>query len=260
MRLEYVPLLRVQRDLHEIPRGHARFRQYLRTILTPDGKGLDLPSLLVMNPMGREHVTELLDALLAMGADGIAARAVAEASARLADEPGDCKVTLVIADDWKGGWTNRYAEEFTHRIQAVPPPSAGPRMPPWVKCPWLTAILWSSEPAGERAVREAVLTAVYRSAYVQRHGPALTLRAMLVQEGQVMAAAECAGPALDPDDLAYTREVLAPFLDTEDKRTAMECLFGDAPGRTLGFAPRGLSPWAGLALALADARADRGAP
>jgi hypothetical protein len=32
----------------------------------------------------------------------------------------------------------------------------------------------------------------------------------------------------------------------------MECLFGDEPGRTLGFTPRGLSPWAGLALALHD--------
>jgi hypothetical protein len=39
-------------------------------------------------------------------------------------------------------------------------------------------------------------------------------------------------------------------------RTAIECLFGDAAGQTLGFTPRGLSPWAGLALALHDARHD----
>jgi hypothetical protein len=77
---------------------------------------------------------------------------------------------------------------------------------------------------------------------------------MLAQEGQVMAMAGCAGPTLDEDDIAYTREVLAPFLDAEDMRTCVECLFGDAAGRTLGFTPRGLSPWAGLALALHDAR------
>ena len=34
---------------------------------------------------------------------------------------------------------------------------------------------------------------------------------------------------------------------------AIECLFGDAGARTLGFTPRGLSPGAGLALALYDA-------
>ena len=50
------------------------------------------------------------------------------------------------------------------------------------------------------------------------------------------------------------REVLAPFLDAEDMRTCIECLFGDAAARTLGLTPQGLSPWAGLALALHDAR------
>ena len=47
-----------------------------------------------------------------------------------------------------------------------------------------------------------------------------------------------------------------PFaaIDEEDMRTSIECLSGDAAARTLGFTPRGLSPWAGLALALYDAR------
>jgi hypothetical protein len=90
-------------------------------------------------------------------------------------------------------------------------------------------------------VREAVLTAVYRIAYIQRHGPARTLRDMLTQEGEVMAMAGCTGPTLDADDIAYTREVLVPYLDATDMRTAIECLFGDAAGRTLGFTPRGLS-------------------
>jgi hypothetical protein len=48
--------------------------------------------------------------------------------------------------------------------------------------------------------------------------------------------------------------VLIPFLDADDRRTCIECLFGDAAGRTLGFTPRGQSSWAGLALALHDAR------
>jgi hypothetical protein len=59
---------------------------------------------------------------------------------------------------------------------------------------------------------------------------------------------------LDAEDIDYTREVLVPYLDADDMRTCIECLFGDEAGRTLGFTPRGLSPWAGLALALHDAR------
>jgi hypothetical protein len=102
--------------------------------------------------------------------------------------------------------------------------------------------------------------AIYRMAYVQRHGLARTLRDKLAQEGQVMAAAGCTKPTLDEEDLAYTREVLDPYLDADDMRTAIECLFGDAAGATLGFTPRGLSPGAGLALALHDARIADGAP
>jgi hypothetical protein len=91
---------------------------------------------------------------------------------------------------------------------------------------------------------------------MQQHGPARTLRQMLAQEGQVMALAGCSGPTLDAEDIAYTREVLIPYLDGDDMRTCIECLFGDAAARTLGFTPRGLSPWAGLALALHDARSN----
>jgi hypothetical protein len=78
----------------------------------------------------------------------------------------------------------------------------------------------------------------------------------MAQEGHVMARAGCTRPTLDAEDLEYTRWVLGPLLEATDMRTAIECLFGDAAGRTLGFTPRGLSPRAGLALALHDARSD----
>jgi hypothetical protein len=265
MNLDYVPLLRVMRDLHDIPRGQPpdfngkkRFRQYLRTIFPPGEGAVPLIPLLAMNPMGKDHVTALLDAYLAMDADGIGARVAAEAAARLADVPGDYKVGLVVADDLMGGGTNRYDCEFTFRFG--PDEFRGRRSPPKLprimKDLWLQGVLWSSEVPSERAVREAILTAAHRAAYMHQHGLPRTLREMLAQEGQVMALAGCSGPTLDAEDIAYTREVLIPYLDADDRRTCIECLFGDAPARTLGFTPMGLSPWAGLALALHDARSN----
>jgi hypothetical protein len=261
MNVEYVPLLRIARELQGMPRNHDRFKQYLRTIFNYDDEVMERPALLWMNPMGRDHVTALLDALLTLDADTIAARAAAQAAEQLADEPGDYKIALVIADDLMGGWTNRYASEFTVRFGAGRSRLNTDKetgLPKWLKDFWLNAVLWSSEPASERAVREAILTTIYRQVYVMHHGPARTLRDMLAQEGHVMARAGCTGPVLDDEDIAYTREVLVPYLDADDMRTAIECLFGDEPGRTLGFTPRGLSPWAGLALALHDARLPAG--
>ena len=269
MNLDYVPLLRVMRKLHDIPRGQPpdfngmkRFRQYVRTIFPRkkngeiDENAVYLLPLLAMNPMGKDHVTALLDAYLAMDADAIGARTAAEVAARLADVPGDFKVGLVVCDDLMGGGSNRYDLEFAFRIGGAHLSSLGsPReRPRWLKDWWLQGVLWSSEAPTERAVREAILTSAHRFAYTHRHGFARTLREMLTQEGQVMALAGCSGPTLEAEDIAYTREVLIPHLGAEDTRTCIECLFGDEAGRTLGFTPRGLSPWAGLALALHDAR------
>ena len=246
MKLDFVPLLQLQRDLYRIPRGMARFRQYLRTIVATEGQDLALAPLVIMNPMAKEHVAVLLDALLALDAEGAAARAVEEASAGVADVSGEYKVGLVVADDLKGGWTNRYASEFGLRFENKPK-----------KYPWISCVLWSSESASAEVVRETVLTGIYRLAYIQQHGSARTLRERMAQEGCVMTAAGCTQPALDPEDLEYTREVIVPYLDATDMRTAIEILYGDAAGRTLGFTPRGLSDRAGLALALHDARAER---
>jgi hypothetical protein len=260
MKLDYVPLLRVHRRLMGIPRGQApdynglkRFKEYLRTFLSADGKSVELPPLVAINPMAKDHVTVLLDALLALDADGVAARAAAEAEARLADLPGEAKATVVVIDDWLGPWTSRAPVEFGFRMGCRPPPE---RLPRWMKHFWVMGVLWSSEPATERAAREAMLTAIYRLAYVHRHGPARTLGDMLAQEGHVMATAGCTEPSLDAEDIAYTREVLTPLLDAQDTQTCMACLFGDAAAGALGYTPHGLSPWAGLAVALHDARAE----
>src|SRR5262245_39429568 len=131
MKLEYVPLLQTQCELQGMPRNYERFKQYLRTI-TGGRQTMELPSLGIMNPMGKDHVTVLLDQLLAMDADGIAARTIAEASARVADDPGEFKVALVIADDLMGGWTNRYDYEYKIRFPGGWASTAGPKLPRWL--------------------------------------------------------------------------------------------------------------------------------
>jgi len=242
MQLQYVPLLQTQRDLYAMPPNKKRFEHYIRTMTNADGSDVELVPLVAMNPMAKDHVAALLDTFLAFDADKMGANAAAEASEALKEEPGKFRASLVVVDDLKGGWTNRYAYEYDCRY----PTPDHHRF-------WVTGYLWSSEAATERTAREAILVAAYRTAYVQREGPARSLRQLLAQEGYAYSAAGCQSPALVAEDLAYTREVLAPMLNASDKRSVIECLFGDEAARSLGFTPRGLSHWAGLALALNDA-------
>ena len=151
---------------------------------------------------------------------------------------------MVVVDDAHGGWTNRFDFEYRLRFADEAMEKRG----------WLSAVLWSSEAPRERAVQWAAKMAALRAAWRARHGRPRTLAEMLRQEGAVLAAAGSTEPMLDAEDLAYTPEAIAPFLQAGGKRRGIECLFGDAAARSLGFEPRGLSPWAGLALALHDAR------
>src|SRR4051794_22188219 len=112
--LMHVPLLRIARDLYDVPRGGERFQAYLRLMTGgPDDAILPLVSL---NPMGREHVPAALDALLALDADGIAAQATVEAGRRLGNLNIDLRVGLSLADDVAGGWTHWSLTDAGHRF------------------------------------------------------------------------------------------------------------------------------------------------
>jgi hypothetical protein len=80
MQLEHVPLLLIQRDLYNIPRGWDRFHEYICTMT--GGTGDMVLPLVAMNPMGKEHVGALLDELLVLNAEDLAAEATAEAQRR----------------------------------------------------------------------------------------------------------------------------------------------------------------------------------
>lgn len=243
MPFEYVPLLHIQRELLARPRTPDRFAQYLRLVWDKPQEVLLYPPLVAMNPMSKEHVAEHVETLLAMNVDALAQATLAE----FADVEVSHKVGLVVVDDVQGGWTNRVADEFTQRFGGRDATQPRPR---WLADDWLTCVLWASEAPSVELVQQTIRQVVHRHHFVQTHGVAATLQQMLDQEGTVLAAAGCGTPTLDADDLAYTGEVLQAFLHVSDARTCMECLFGDEPCRALGFTPRGLSPWAGLAWAL----------
>ncbi len=250
MRLEYILLLGIQRDLYRIPRGLNRFRAYARIMQDDDRDDARVAPLVALNPMAKDHVAGLIDALLGLDAEEVASETAAEASARFTDVTGEFRMGLVVADDVGGGWTNRYASEYAWISGNPATLGRG----------WLAGVLWSSEPASVQAVQEAVLVPLYRTAYIHRHGEARTLRDFMGQEGYAMAAAGRDTPSLDVEDLDYTRQLLEPYLDESLPRTVMECLYGDEAGRTLGFTPHGLSYRAGLALALHDARLNLSTP
>ena len=261
--LEYVPLLREQRSIYDHPLGMERFRTYLE--LMTQGTGDMVLPLAGLNPMGKPHVAQALDALLAIDADTIAADAMREAEDRLGpwptavlvggpdrDEPGaepstSLRVALVLLDE-RGGWSNRPLDEVNALRGSVAP---------LLKRRWLPAYHQATDDHLPDRVRADVLAEVYRFRALTTFGPPANLRGMMVLHGLAQTFAGAIAPCLDSDELEYTWQVIAPFLDADaqgDFPTIVACLQGDDAARIAGYSPLGLSARAGLALALSRAR------
>lgn len=240
MQLEHVELLQIQRDLHDIPRGMGRFQEYLRVMTGGTGDIL-LPPLNIMNPMGREHVAEQLGQLIAMGAEQIAAKAVRQTEAQLTHLEGKLRHGFGIADDLHGGWTNRYSSEASFHFTNDAALKRG----------WVGTILWVSDTPNSDHIYQEVVRSIYRATEIQQHGLAKSLQQLMRQEGR---AAVSAGifPHLDDEEIAYSREIIQPYLQSTSYPIWFAAMYGDKAAATFGYTQLGLSPRAGFALAIAD--------
>ena len=243
MELELLTLLHMQRELYAMPRSLNRFNAYLKQIVGGSEDDIEFPPLVMMNPMGREHCLEAVDHLIAIGAEDAAARALVEARAKLVDVAGAFKVSLVLADDRMGGWTNRTFAGFTSRF---------PTKDALNKRPFITVPCWTSETwTADDACRQT-LAQVRRVAFVMQHGTPQTLRERMAQEGAALAFAGLNTITLPSDELSYSREVIAPHLDATDQPTVFACLFGDEAASEAGYPQFGLPRNAGIEVALAE--------
>src|SRR6185369_3088721 len=112
MDLELEPLFAVQRDLYRIPRGMERFHAYVKVLRGARPDDLDVPPLVAMNPMAKDHVPALLDEWIALGAEDSAREILPALAKATSDTSGRFRIGLVVADDARGGWTNRWSTDY----------------------------------------------------------------------------------------------------------------------------------------------------
>jgi hypothetical protein len=236
--MNYVPVLSIQRDLYKKPRDVGRFNAYLSTTLNAERDEVELLPLIGMNPMAKPHLLPLLEALLELGAEAIAEKTMQEAQARLTiDNP--VRVSLVLLDNL-GGWSDQATTEAASLRQS---------RSDLQKRPWIVAGLWSNDPQAPADVRRVVLTSIFRWFYLLKHDIPKTLAEFLQQEASALAFAGVSN-WLDGEESAYTRAVIAPYLQSNDYPTQFACIFGDEAAKSLGYTPLGLSHKAAIAVML----------
>jgi len=226
VQLVHLPLLEIQRELYALPRGRARFDAYIARMTGPDGD-LRLP-LTAMNPMAHDQLARSVDGWLALGAEEAASAAIAEAAAAApqagsaARDTCELQIGLVVADDVRGGWTNRYTTDFANRFESQPLLRRG----------FAVALLWASEEPSAQVARRETLRACGRALWQTARGFGRTVRELLAQE---QFARAFAGEA--PEPLPDAR-----FLDASDPAAVFAVLYGDEGATALGHPPLGLEP------------------
>ena len=250
LQITYISTLSTLQELYSMPRNMARFDWYIKRMTGTNTAGkLDIVMPIgEVNPMGREHCLTAVNKLLALDAEGVGQRATEEAAQRLGSNVAQAKVFINLLDDVQGGWTQRHFKEAGYRYSSEDGMRANRERH------FVLVAMWASEIErfSLEHVHRQTLDAVFRYAHMRQQGRPITLRQMMALDGLAAQFASITEPTLEADDLAYTREVISPHLDVTDMPTQLACLFGDEGAQATGYPKMGLSPRAGIALAIFD--------
>jgi hypothetical protein len=230
MTFERFPIIETMLRLYAQPRSPDRFQEYL-SLLQGDTKGDLAVPIGGFNPMAKEHVAEQLQALQQLGAEDIMQRTIHSLDTRSFSAKNDqtYKVALNLADDLKGGWTNRHTTDYDSKF----------RFHGMFHRNFCIPYFWTSELHTPELIARRTAEYVFRTVYWQQHPKPKTLKEHVLQE--VFVAKQTrhfSTPILTmPHDL---EEWYHTHADTEDYHRIFNFFYGDSACRALHFPETGI--------------------
>jgi hypothetical protein len=216
-----LPVLDIMLDFYKKPPSPARFQDYLN-LMTPNRKDVVLP-ISAYNPMAKEHVLTQLEALKALNTEGVMEAVISKVNEKTGVNEPKFQVALVLADNLKGGWTNRiltdYNSKFADNFNQV-------------KRPFCTPFFWSSENFTIEKIEKRVEEYLWRTVFQVEKGFNKTLLHHLEQETFVKEM-------MGVEELIYEEGELVQELFERNKRATSEpfilaFLYGDEAVEHLG--------------------------
>lgn len=217
MRFTLLPILDRMIALYEQPIGEARFQSYLKLLQGNTKSDLALP-IGGFNPMAKPHVLEQLQALKALDIEAVMAKTISALPQHSLFSPLEpvLHISFCLADDWKGGWTNRYTTDYAAKFSLNPLISRG----------FCSVLFWTSEAIDVGLVASRTLEYAARYAYWQQYHRPKTLGEHIRQETAVSAFNKKSVDISEKDRLlieAYYQE----HKESQDESRIFNFLYGD---------------------------------
>jgi hypothetical protein len=251
MQAKLEPIINDLRAIYNLEGAMVRYWSYVDLMTKRRHEQLPLGDF---SPMGKRQA-DFLDKLIALGAEDIASEVCLGVCEELSSD-AIFRVMLVIVDEPKNGWTQRFLTDADWRFSK--PRELSKKSQPKDFDRWVTVQLWTTDIDLEPLlptpshVRQKTRAAIFRAYWQQRQGYPSTLSEMIRQEGSVM---KFSGETLSVDQNALysIKQVVTPLLDSIDFPTNFAAFYGDEAAISVGYEPLGLPPQAGFLLSLAEA-------
>jgi hypothetical protein len=173
MKFNLLPITDVMVALYRSPANAERFTEYMN-ILQGNSPGDIAMPVTFFNPMGKEHVLKKLLELKELDAEGLIQETLTtinKTTASIADST-EINVSLALADDMGGGWTNRYTTDYDSKFN----------INDLLKRNFCNPVFWVSEDYSATKIKERTADYCYRILYRLTSPQPITLEDHIQQE------------------------------------------------------------------------------
>lgn len=235
MQFQLFPILETIEELYSQPISKARFEKYLRKLQGSTKGDMEVP-IMSFNPMAKSHIHQKIAALKALDAEVVMKDTIQKINTSFSNDERIIQVTLALADDLGGAWTNRYTTDFSSKFQTRA----------LVKRNFCTPHFWTSENYTEELIIQRTRAYIYRTAYVIQNLPPVTLEAHLAQEIFVQKNSSASLSTVTAKDFENIVEIYEGFQEETDYNLIFNFFYGDAACESLAFPSYGIGDLTGF--------------
>lgn len=228
MPFQLLPVIDKMIELYEEPIGFERFHKYITIINGNSKSNMEMP-VGGYNPMAKSHVLHKLKELKALQAEDIIARVCEEVNGMVKIRD-TFKVSLTLADDLMGGWTERYSTDYSSRF----------KLNAMIKRHFCCVYLYTTENVSPDAIINRTKAYIHRTLYWLDHPKPATL-ADHIQQETAMAKAIKSEHLLSSAEFDECRRLYDLLKTSTEYPVIFSFLYGDKAAKALGYTPLGLS-------------------
>ncbi|MFC5048841.1 hypothetical protein [Aquimarina hainanensis] len=180
--------------------------------------------------MAKPHLLQKIKELQLLGAEDVIATTLSNLTPINTSSKHPIQVALNIADDEKGGWTNRYTTDFDSKfnINAL------------VTRNFCTPYFWSSEIYTKRLIEERTLEYVYRTLYWRLNGKPRSLEEHVQQERYVYKHTNSIRSLKEKNDDTFIKHFYHTHKKEESYHLLFNFFYGDDISSSLGYPTHGI--------------------